>query len=223
RASEGDGGVRRLATREPGRRWCAGGAGRARISAQVGLARRVSPFHANRYVGWSTILTTELPCTFAALQAGRVSEWRAMLVARETLFLSREHRLQVDAELAPQLEDLGDLRVVAEARKIGYRLDPGGFVARSKAAEKDRHVNLRPAPDAMARLTALLPVAQGVACLRALQQAADTAIAKGEPRGRGQVMADTLVERVTGQSRAADVPVEVNVVLGADTLLGASD
>src|SRR6185437_10107190 len=54
------------------------------IAAQVGLARRVSPFQASRYVGWSTILTTELPRTFAALQAGRVSEWRAMLVARET-------------------------------------------------------------------------------------------------------------------------------------------
>src|SRR6185437_9719564 len=37
------------------------------IAAQVGLARRVSPFHDSRYVGWSTILTTELPCTFAVL------------------------------------------------------------------------------------------------------------------------------------------------------------
>jgi HNH endonuclease. len=193
------------------------------IAAQVGLARRVSPFHASRYVGWSMILTTELPCTFAALQAGRVSEWRAMIVARETVWLSREHRAHVDAELAPQLESLGDRRVAAEARKIGYRLDPEGFVARSRAAEADRRVTLRPAPDAMARLTALLPVAQGVACLRALQQAADTLIAQGEPRCRGQVMADTLVERITGQSQAEDVPVEVGLVIDADTLLSDSD
>ena len=193
------------------------------IASQVGLARRVSPFHAGRYVGWSMILTTELPCTFAALQAGRVSEWRAIIVARETVWLSREHRAIVDADLAPQLESWGDRRVAAEARKIAYRLDPEGFVARSRAAEADRRVTLRPAPDAMARLTALLPVAQGVACLRALQQAADTVIAQGESRSRGQVMADTLVERVTGQSQAEDVPVEVGLLIDADTLLGDSD
>jgi HNH endonuclease. len=193
------------------------------IAAQVGLARRVSPFQASRYVGWSTILTSELPCTFAALQAGTVSEWRAMLVARETVWLSREHRAIVDAELAPQLEQLGDRKVEAEAKKIGYRLDPEGFVARSKAAEKDRHVNLRPAPDTMSRLTGLLPAAQGVSAYAALRKEADARIAAGDTRGREQIMADTLVERVTGQSQADGVPVEANVVIDADTLLGDSD
>jgi Domain of unknown function DUF222./HNH endonuclease. len=187
------------------------------------LARRISPFHASRYVGWSTILTSELPHTFAALQAGRVSEWRAMLVARETVWLSREHRLQVDAELAPQLEDLGDHKVEAEARKIGYRLDPDGYMARTRGAEKDRHVNLRPAPDCMSRLTGLLPAAQGVSAYAALRKEADARIAAGDPRGRGQIMADTMVERLTGQSTAEDVPVEAHVVIDADTLLGETD
>jgi hypothetical protein len=53
----------------------------------------------------------------------------------------------------------------------------------------------------------------------ALQQAADTANANGEARGRGQIMADTLVERVTGQAQAAAVPVEIHVVMPVDTLL----
>ena len=193
------------------------------VAGQVGLARRVSPWQAQRYTGWATVLSTELPATFAALQAGQVTEWRAMLVARETIFLSRDHRGLVDAALAPQFESFGDRQLAAEARKLAYRLDPEGFVARTKAAEADRHVTLRPAPDAMTRFTALLPVAQGVACLHALQQAADTATAQGEPRGRGQVMADTLVERVTGQAAADDVPVEVNVVIPADTLFGDTD
>ncbi|HEU5005737.1 MAG TPA: DUF222 domain-containing protein, partial [Jatrophihabitantaceae bacterium] len=84
----------------------------------------------------------------------------------------------------------------------------------------DRRVTLRPAPDAMTRLTALLPVAQGVAVYAALGRAADTNIATGDERGRGQVMADTLVERVTGQAHAEQVPVEVNLVIDTDTLLG---
>lgn len=61
----------------------------------------------------------------------------------------------------------------------------------------------------MARLTALLPVAQGIAAYAALSRAADTAIGTGDPRGRGQLMADTLVERVTGQATAGEVPVEI--------------
>ena len=138
------------------------------VAAQVGLARRVSPWQAQRYVGWCAVLTRELPRTFAALQAGRISEWRAMIVARETIWLSREDRAVVDAELAPRLETWGDRRVEAETKKAAYRLDPHGFLERIRGAESDRRVSVRPAPEAMARLTALLPVAQGVAAYASL-------------------------------------------------------
>lgn len=195
------------------------------IAAQVALARRISPYAAQRYVGWAMILTSELPATLAELRAGRTNEWRAMLVARETVLLSRAQRAEVDAELAPRLGQLGDKRTEAEARKIAYRLDPHGFLARARAAANDRQVSLRPAPDAMARLTALLPVGQGVATYAALSRAADTPTGVGdEPgRGRGQIMADTLVERVTGQATAQDVPVTVNVTISDDALLGGGD
>ena len=69
------------------------------IAAEIGLARRISPYHAQRYTGWARILSTELPRTLAELRAGRTNEWRAMLVARETAWLSREHRAAVDADL----------------------------------------------------------------------------------------------------------------------------
>jgi hypothetical protein len=189
------------------------------IAAQIGLARRISHFQARRYAGWARILTTELPATFAELEAGKASEWRAMLVARETAWLSREHRAAVDTELAPRLEALGDKRVETETKKAAYRLDPSGYVDRLSHAANERRVSLRPAPDAMTRLTALLPVAQGVAVYAALGRDADTNIASGDTRGRGQVMADTLVERVTGQARADQVPVEINLVIDTDTLL----
>lgn len=189
------------------------------VAAQVGLARRISPNQAARYVGWSTILVTELPNTYLALSEGRVSERRAETVAKETIWLSREHRLTVDADLGPRLADLGDRRVEAETRKLGYRLDPEGFVARRAHAEHERRVWLRPAPEAMVYLTALLPVAQGVACHAALTRAADTSTAVGDERGRGQLMADTLVERVTGQAAARDVPVGVNLIVTEHTLL----
>ena len=160
-----------------------------------------------------------MPHTHALLARGEISEWRATLVVRETAVLSVEHRQQVDAELAGSLARLGDREAAAKARAIGYRLDPGSAIRRTRTARSDRHVSLRPAPDTMCYLTAFLPVEQGVACAASLRQAADTARADGEPRSRGQVMADALVERVLGRANAADVDVEVQLVMTDSTLL----
>ena len=188
------------------------------IAAQVGLARRESPARANRYTGWAQLLVAELPATLAALQAGQTSEWRAMIVARETGWLSREHRAAVDTALADQLGRLGDHQVEAETKKLAYRLDPHGYLARIRGAQRDRRVSLRPAPEVMSRLTALIPTAQGVAAYAALVRHADSLRAQGDPRSRGQLMADTLVERVTGQAAADSVPVEVDLVMTDTTL-----
>jgi len=136
------------------------------------------------------------------------------------VFLSRENRAELDAALAPRLAQLGDRQVENEAKKIAYRLDAAGFVERLAHAENERHVSLRPAPDSMVRLSALLPLTQGVATLASLSRAADSARASGDERGRGQVMADALVQRVTGQSTAQGVPLTVNVVMTDQSLLG---
>jgi hypothetical protein len=96
-------------------------------------------------------------------------------------------------------------------------------MARATQAEADRRVTIRPAPDTMAYVTALLPVAQAVAAHAALTVAADAARAAGDERGKGQVMADTFVTRVTGQATAQAVPVEVQLVMTDRALLAGDD
>jgi hypothetical protein len=147
------------------------------------------------------------------LRQGETTEWRAMLVARETGWLSARHRAVVDAELAGRLPELGDRQTEAEAKRIAYRLDPHGYLARTRGAESGRRVTVRPAPDVMGRLTGFLPVAQAVAAYASLKQHADSLISQGDARSRGQIMADTLVERVTGQAVASAVPVTVSLVM----------
>jgi hypothetical protein len=193
------------------------------IAHQVALARRISPSRAAREVAWAGVLVEELPNTFAALRAGLTSEWRAMLMARETAWLSGNDRREVDNQLAPHLEGLSDRGVEREARRIAYRLDPAGGLARMESASKGRRVTLSPAPDTMARLTALLPIATGVAAYAALVKAADRGRAAGDSRTRGQLMADTLVERVTGAATAEALPVEIELVMTDTTLVGGSD
>jgi hypothetical protein len=115
---------------------------------------------------------------------------------------------------------MGDARIAAAARAIAYRLDAQAVVDRAAKAESERTVTIRPAPDTMAWVTALLPVAKGVAVYAALTRAADTTF---DVRSRGQVMADTLVERVTGRPADVAEPIALNLVLSDETLLGNDD
>ncbi|MBP2267846.1 hypothetical protein J3A64_003310 [Pseudarthrobacter sp. PvP004] len=69
----------------------------------------------------------------------------------------------------------------------------------------------------MTYLTALLPVAQGVAVYAALARTADSVRSSGDARTRGQVMADTLTERVTGTSGGV-AGINLNLVMTDRTL-----
>ena len=188
------------------------------IAAQIALARKESPARGSRHLGFAEAMVHEMPHTMGHLEAGSVSEWRATIVCRETASLSREDRAIVDAGLACDLPLMGDRQVEARAKALACQLDAAAMAKRAARAHSERRVSLRPAPDTMTHLTALLPVAQGVAVFAALEQAAGSARAEGDERGRGQVMADTLVERVTGQATAAAVPIEVQLVMPADAV-----
>ncbi|MGJ3191847.1 HNH endonuclease [Paenarthrobacter sp. FR1] len=185
------------------------------VGAQLALARRESPNKGSRLLGLAKALVSEMPRTMAALESGQLNEWRATLLVKETACLSVEDRSAVDEELAADtgtFEGKGDRAIIAAAKAAAYRRDPRSVAQRAAHAATERAVSLRPAPDTMTYLTALLPAAQGVAAYAALTRAADIARtggdsrsgggsrAGGDSRSRGQVMADTLVERITGKS-----------------------
>ncbi|WP_349361636.1 DUF222 domain-containing protein [Paenarthrobacter sp. PH39-S1] len=190
------------------------------IGGQIALARRESPQQGNRLLGLARILVTEMPHTLTALSSGLLNEWRAVLLARETACLSADDRRTVDAGLAADtgaLAGMGNNKLVNEAKRVAYALDPQSVTARNAKAENDRHVSCRPAPDTMTYLTGLLPVAQGVAVYAALAREADSLRASGDGRGRGQIMADTLVHRVTG-TPGGITGVEIQLVMTDRTL-----
>ena len=152
------------------------------VGEQIALARRESPSRGSRHLGMAKALVHEMPNALAALGAGQVSEYTAALVVQETACLSAEDRRAVDAELGERLGSLGPARARASAWAAACRLDPASAVRRCRKAVKERRVSLRPAPDAMTYLTALLPVRDGVAVYAALDAAAATARAAGDAR-----------------------------------------
>ena len=191
------------------------------VGAQIALARRESPAKGSRLLGLAKALVTEMPHTLAALEAGQLNEWRATLLVRETACLTAAERAAVDEQLAADtgtFDGAGDRKIVAAARTAAYRLDARSVTERASHAASERHVSLRPAPDTMCYLTALLPVAEGVAVHAALTRNADTSRAGGDPRTRGQLMADTLVERVTGKAGGI-AGIEIQLVMTDRTLV----
>jgi hypothetical protein len=190
------------------------------IASEVALAGGDSPARGGRHLGFAKALVHEMPHTLAALEAGVLSEWRATIVVRESACLDVDDRRQLDDELCSDLtalDGVGDLALAASAKAIAYRLDPHAVVDRAAKANTDRTVTIRPAPDTMTYLTALLPVAQGVSVYAALKWAADTC---SDGRSRGQIMADTLIQRVTGRSATEAVSMAVNVVISDQALIG---
>ncbi|MGC4108976.1 MAG: DUF222 domain-containing protein [Nocardioides sp.] len=202
----------------------------AGVGAQIALARMESPHRGNRHLGLAKALTHELPQTLTGMRHGHLSEWRATLVARETAHLDPHTRRDLDTHIAADLPRWGDRETERRVRALAQAADPAAAVARHARAVADRHVTLRPAPDTMCYLTALLPAVHGVAAYAALLRAADTHRATprseeaehspGDTRGKGQVMADTLVERLTGQTTPDHTPVEIELVMNTETLLG---
>lgn len=193
------------------------------IPQQLGLARRESPAAGSRHLGFSRAVVREMPHTHAAMTEGLVAEWTAMQIVRETACLSREQRAIVDARLVDRFRSDSPHKLVATASALAYELDPYAFVNRGRKAKEDRRVGIRPAPEVMANVTGFLPVAQGVACYKALDESARALKAEGDERTLDQLRADLFIERLTGKSAADNVNVEVGLVMTDTALLGLDE
>ncbi len=192
------------------------------IAAQVGMACRVSPTEGRARLRDARDLHDGLDHVRTLFHAGELSAHKVRAVVSGTAHLDRAERARVDRLLAAESlrgRGVGALRELT--RRLAAQVAPGRFRARCAAARSGRRVTLRPSSDGMTDLTAHLPAEQGAACYAALQRAFTEVSVDPAPltRSRGQVMADTLVERLTGQAHAENVNVEVQVVVPVEALL----
>jgi hypothetical protein len=169
------------------------------IADQVGLAGRVSPSEGSRRLHVARDVVLDMPVVLDLLTRGEINAGTARRIAEQVSHLDKATRRLVDAQLADQ--------------------NLGGQSPR----QAERRVTVRPAPDTMSLLSGLLPVEQGVACLAALEAEVTARKADGDERTKGQIMADTLVARITGQDHAEDTGFEVGIVLPVGSLLGPED
>ncbi|MHA3704795.1 DUF222 domain-containing protein [Jatrophihabitans sp. YIM 134969] len=197
---------------------------RRQLVAKLAAALKLSPWQARQYLRWACDAPADTPDTLALLEKGELSERRARIVFEQVAPLEEQvDRQIVDAGIAANLDGWGDRTLMQRTRAAVAELDPAGACARAAKAASERRVTTRPAPDAMGWLTLLAPMAQVVACRAALEHVVKEARAAGDLRTRDHVMADVVVERITGQAAAAAVPVAIQLVITDRTLLGVSD
>jgi hypothetical protein len=192
------------------------------VAEQLALACRVSPVTGARRLALARTLVRQLPETFALVARGRISAWVATIVAHETDALTPQDRAVVDVRLSSRLTSMSPRQAEAAARRAAIGIDPASAVRRGRTARGDRRVTIRPAPDTMALVSGFVPVEQGVAAWATLDRDARARRAAGDPRSRGQIMADTFIERLTGQATATAVPVEIGLTMTPDALLGVA-
>ncbi len=196
------------------------------VGAEIALARRESPFRGGRLLGLAQNLVNELPCTLAALENGALNEWRATLIASETACLSVDDRGLVDRWFSDYLRDhasIGNTRLESEVRRKVTEIDQTAVVRRRSKAAGGRRITTRPLPDDMVQVTAILKLQEGIALYATLLKAAEAAIAQGDTRGQGAIMADLLVERVTARPAQAPSDIELMVVISDEALFSETE
>jgi uncharacterized protein DUF222/HNH endonuclease len=197
-------------------------ASEASLGAEVGLARHQSPHCGRRKLGLARALVDDLPATLAALAGGEIDERRAEIIADGTRDLSQDDRRTADAEIGRELRYLGNRDLQQLVQRIVYRLDQAGAVRRRTRAQSRRRVTKRNLGDGTALVTGVVCDIHAAAIMGSLAERAALERATGVAgdRSHAQLVADLFVERLTGQSVATAVPVTVDLVVSAETLLG---
>ncbi|WP_081585908.1 HNH endonuclease signature motif containing protein [Tsukamurella sp. 1534] len=210
--------MERVAAGQPQARWQLG------VAAEIGLALRMSPNRAAALLSRARELEQNMPCALERLRSGELSPEAVPLIVCGLSHLEPALRTAADEKLcadAATLAGFGPQKIKDAVQKVAYALDKQATVDRIANAEKDRTVTIRPLPDAMARVSLLLPVAQAVGVFATLKKQADAVVGVGaELRNRGQIMADSAFALLTGREAAAGQPVAVNLTMPAAVLLG---
>ncbi|MET4137061.1 DUF222 domain-containing protein [Pseudarthrobacter sp. PvP090] len=206
--------------------------------SEVACALTISESSAGTLLGQCEALTTSLPLTLKALQAGTISWAHARAMVDETANLDpagaaalEAHFLDPNPARGCPAGDLVPHRFRGKARTWRERHHPDSIEKRHSKSAKDRRVEFRPDSDGMAWFSAYLPAdtAAGIwdrttAAARALQGPDE---ARTLTQLRADIAATLLLNTGTdGNGLAGDVPVpraQVLITVPVLSLLGATE
>ncbi|MDQ0848720.1 hypothetical protein QFZ65_000658 [Arthrobacter sp. B3I9] len=203
------------------------------VTAEVACALTVSERSAAALLAESATLTTGLPLTLSALQAGTMSWQHARVMIEETSGLDpagtaalEAHFLDPEAPSAARGCPAGELvpgRFRAKARKWRELHHPVSIETRHRRGAEDRRLEFVPDRDGMAWISAYLPADVAVAAWSRVTEAARALQGPNEPRTLTQLRADVAADwLVAGVAEGTPSPkAQVLVTVPVLSLLGA--
>lgn len=192
----------------------------AGIAKEIGLARRESPHDGRRKLTLARALLSDLPETLAALERGDLNERRAEIIASETASLDPAQRRDVDSVVCRDLDGMGDSDLRDLLQREVLRRDEEGWLARHDRARGKRRVTGRILADGMGQLSAIVAASDLSLIMASLNASAETARAQGDERGRSQLVADTLIGRLSGRGHNTPAPTAIKLLVSVETLMG---
>ncbi|MGX5714566.1 DUF222 domain-containing protein [Arthrobacter sp. MAHUQ-56] len=182
------------------------------VAAEVGCVLALGPRAAGSFLATSHALTSTLPRTLEALQAGTISWQHATVMADEAAGLDaagaalEAHFLDPDASDPARGCPVGELpahRFRAKARTWRERHHAESIEKRHARSVADRRVEFRPDQDGMAWLSACLPANQALAGWNLLTATARSMQGPDEHRSMPQLRADKFADAILGSGTVA--------------------
>jgi len=187
---------------------------------EIALARRTSPTSAGSYIQFACGLVQYHPATLKAMLDGKLPVSTARTIVKECEVLEPDVCRAVDRDIALEALELTPGQVRTAVRHRVCQADAAAAARRAHVARSRKRIGFLAREDATATVWNVLPAEQAVACWTALDDHARGVRADGDERSIEHIMCDTFVERLTGQSKASEVPVEIGVVISAASLVG---
>ena len=191
------------------------------VTDDIALALHSTLNMANRRLTLAQTLTTRLPGTLAAMEAGDLDLPRAEAIAEATRPLSNDLAGEVEDHVLAGAVEQNPSQVRRAAAKAVLQLDPEGAEERHVRRRADRYVEIVPAAEGMADLYALLPGEDAMRIKVRLD-----AYAKAQPKTdkrtmdqrRADAMTDLLLDKNIGPITAT-----VRVTAPATLLAAATE
>jgi hypothetical protein len=170
------------------------------VGTELALALLIGQRSAANRVAQAEVIVRHHPRLLALVGTGHVSMTGLRLVLRQTAELADDSRRMVDAQVAELAtsERLTPARLGQAAARLALAADPQAAAERAAAARARRRVWLDEPLDGVAGIGAVLRAEEALACWTALDRTARAMRQHGDERSVQNLMADLVVERLTG-------------------------
>lgn len=196
---------------------------RRSVVSEVALVCRLSEAAAGKRAALAVALTSYLPRTLEALDAGVIDEYSASRVFDATACLPEGVAREVDSLLDGRFDVRNASALRRVVNSIVMRVDPDGHERRRRERVLARALELRHGDHGASTLVAGLPTEQAQAIYSACDRDAVALKLKGDPRTMDQLRVDCFVARCLGGTGNGKARAEIFVYIDLNTLLGLRD